>query len=89
MPGKSWSRVSEGGVGLVGGGLSYRGRIWALVFGRLRRGTAWSVPGAADPALTQPAPCRALPHIPAAMETQALLWPGSVPSAEWMELMAG
>lgn len=27
---------------------------------------AWAVPGAADPAVTQPAPCRALPHVPAA-----------------------
>lgn len=27
MPGKSWSRVSAGGVGLVGGGMSYSGEF--------------------------------------------------------------
>lgn len=62
-----------------------------MVLGRLRRSVAWAVPGAADPAVTQPAPCRALPCIPAASRDPgtAMARAGVISRAGGVELMGG
>lgn len=69
-------------MGLAVPGMSYRG-VWALIFGRLRRGCACGCRCSSSAASAMP--CLALLPIPA-LETWALLWPGLLPAAE---LMAG